>query len=393
MFDEFKADELAAFILSHMDKVKSEDFFYSAKNKLPIRGKLVEAQNGAINKIKVAFELRGNPNTLHSESPANARENDDDTSRIVDIQEITLGSESFVLPSELLSNADWVNYVVELLHLDDMAKIVVEQEKDKANQLFHKLRERLKNHMNARIQEKSRHTHWSMIFARENLAVCAACMVLSNHLKVDLTCIGSIGELLGRNSGRFVRCDDFPDREGAYLYYDMNDECFIRSGKVTRRGFSVRDSEHRKAAAVSSSSKSHFYFLYPSKQSPRSGTTGTRGSFENLVQLIAAGFTRDSAAAGKLDRDWKEGGLLILSDVMKEKIRNIGGARSTLSDIQIYVLTRWNLVTIWPSIRTIMCLRILDSNRCWEWYVVDCCILRITLLCRMVCMKCTAAAT
>ena len=143
-----------------------------------------------------------------------------------------------------------------------------------------------------------------------------------------------------------MKCHDFPEREGAYLYYDKNDECFIRSGKVTRRGFSVHDSEHRKAAAASSSSKSHFYFLYPSNTSPWSGSTGTRGKFENLVQLIAAGFVRDSAAAAKLDGDWKEGGLLILSDDMKEKIRNRGGTGSTLSDIQkfqyIYALTKWN---------------------------------------------------
>ena len=334
MFDAFKSDELTAFIMSHQDKAKKPNFVYTTLKSLPNRGKLVEAQSGAINKIKVAFELRGNANTLRSEVPSNAQDIGETTRRTVEIEEISLGRESFVLPSELLSNAEWVKYVIELLHLDDMASILVQSEKDKADQLFSKLRDRLKNHLNARVHEKSKHTHWSMILARDNLAVCAACLVLSNHLKLDLTCIGSVGELLGFNSGRFVKCHDFPEREGAYLYYDKNDECFIRSGKVTRRGFSVRDSEHRKAAAASSSSKSHFYFLYPSNTSPRSGSTGTRGKFENLVQLIAAGFVRDSAAAAKLDGDWKEGGLLILSDDMKEKIRNRGGTGSTLSDIQ-----------------------------------------------------------
>lgn len=43
------------------------------------------------------------------------------------------------------------------------------------------------------------------------------------------------------------------------------------------------------------------------------------------MQLIAAGFARESAAAAKLDRDWKEGGLLILSDEMKNKIKSSGG--------------------------------------------------------------------
>jgi hypothetical protein len=335
MFDEFKADELTAFIMSHMDKEKHKDFFYTSKSGLPIRGKLSEAQSGAVNKIKVAFELRGNTNSLRNEIISNTPVIVDESSRsIMQIEEIILGSGAYVFPSELLSNEPWVQYVVELLHLDDMALVVLQHEKDKADQLCAKLRDRLRNHLNARVKEKSKHTHWSMILAHENLAVCAACMVLSNHVKLDLTCIGSVGELLGYNSGRFVRCEDFPEREGAYLYYDRNDECFIRSGKVTRRGFSTRDNEHRKASASANSSKSHFYFLYPSKTSPRNGATGTKGSFENLVQLIAAGFERESTAAAKLDRDWKEGGLLILSDEMKEKIRSRGGMGNSLSHIQ-----------------------------------------------------------
>jgi len=51
--------------------------------------------------------------------------------------------------------------------------------------------------------------------------------------------------------------------EGAYLYYDGNKGSFIRSGKVTRRGFTVRGKEHFDESKKEKSS-THFYDLYPS---------------------------------------------------------------------------------------------------------------------------------
>ncbi|EJK55319.1 hypothetical protein THAOC_24957, partial [Thalassiosira oceanica] len=49
-----------------------------------------------------------------------------------------------------------------------------------------------------------------------------------------------------------------PKRQGVYGYYDVNRGCFVRSGKVTRRGFDDRGSEHEKGAKAVTAS-SHFY--------------------------------------------------------------------------------------------------------------------------------------
>lgn len=68
--------------------------------------------------------------------------------------------------------------------------------------------------------------------------------------------------------------------------------------------------------------------------------TGTKGSFENLVQLIAAGFERESTAAAKLDRDWKEGGLLILSDKMKRRLGIGGDGKQFITHSKISRYTR-----------------------------------------------------
>jgi len=138
--------------------------------------------------------------------------------------------------------------------------------------------------------------HWSMKLAYKNLAVSAACMVLTNHTKMDLKCLDESSCLLAINTNSFLPCLSFPNREGAYLYYDANRGVFVRSGKVTRRGFVVRGDEHLKASK-GERANSHFYFVYPSDQSARSEKRDKQGVFEHLSQLIAAGFNPKSDSA------------------------------------------------------------------------------------------------
>ena len=205
--------------------------------------------------------------------------------------------------------------------------------KDKADQLMNILADRFQPYVKRRIQEPSKHTHWCLKLALKNLAVVAAHMVLCDHVKEDLRCLGELDELLAVNAAyRFEACSDHPNREGTYLYHDINRGCFIRSGKATSGGFCKRDEEHRKhASSNTSTEKSSFYTLYPSSTSNRHNKTGTKGSFDKLVQYIAAGYEPTSAAAKNLDKDWKEGGLLILSDVEKTRIL---GSMNSLSPLQ-----------------------------------------------------------
>jgi hypothetical protein len=77
---------------------------------------------------------------------------------------------------------------------------------------------------------------------------------LSEHVKDDLSVCGLNEDLLAVNPSRFRACTEVPSKEGAYLYLDRNNYRFIRSGKVTRRGFEVRHQEHFKASKAPQSS-------------------------------------------------------------------------------------------------------------------------------------------
>ncbi len=129
-----------------------------------------------------------------------------------------------------------------------------------------------------------------MVFAHTNLAVSAACMILSNHVKDEIRCITDADCLLQSNTHNFYQCLQFPSREGAYLYFDLNKGCFIRSGNVSGRGFNIRGKEHFEESKKVMYSL-HFYHLYPSSCCPRAFKKGTKVTFDTLQQVIAAGWS------------------------------------------------------------------------------------------------------
>ncbi len=156
---------------------------------------------------------------------------------------ISLGqaNQESVLPSHLLSDRNWVTLAIVLLDLENMnvTSTITDEQKDKADHLMKILQYRFQQHLMARIVNKSKRTHWSMIFAHTNLAISAACMILNNHFKDEIRCVTDADCLLQPNTHNFYQCLQFPSREGAYLYFDSNKGCFIRSGKVSGRGFTI----------------------------------------------------------------------------------------------------------------------------------------------------------
>jgi hypothetical protein len=90
----------------------------------------------------------------------------------------------------------------------------------------------------------------------------SALLALCNHVADELRFLQDSDSLLPPNPYNFFQCTRFPMREGAYLYYDGNKGSFIRSGKVTRRGFAVRGKEHFDESKKVKSS-THFYDLFP----------------------------------------------------------------------------------------------------------------------------------
>ncbi len=132
--------------------------------------------------------------------------------------------------------------------------------------------------------------------AWKNLSVIASVMLLSNHLKMELKCLGEHACLLAVNTSQFIPSGAFPNCEGAYLYFNGNRGAFVRSGKVVRQGLKEQGEEHLTCAKEEKSS-SHFYFLYPSMNGKRRDKRDKLGCFEHLTQVIAAGFDPSSKPA------------------------------------------------------------------------------------------------
>ena len=115
-----------------------------------------------------------------------------------------------------------------------------------------------------RIENESKRAHWSFNLALKNLAIVAANMVMVDQVKTDLKCLDEYDSLLSRCMHKFMLSATYPNCEGAYLYYDTNLGEFIRSGKVSGRGFEKRHDEH-KAKSNMANASSNFYFVYQSQ--------------------------------------------------------------------------------------------------------------------------------
>jgi hypothetical protein len=149
--------------------------------------------------------------------------------------------------------------------------------------------------------------------AWKNSSVIASVMLLSNHLKMELKCLGEHACLLAVNTNQLIPSGAFHNREGAYLYFDGNRGVFVRSGKVVRQGFKEQGKEHL-ACAKEEKSSSNFYFLYPWMYGKRRDTKRDKlGCFEHLTQVIVAGFDPSSKPAKILDKNHTSGGLLIMN--------------------------------------------------------------------------------
>jgi hypothetical protein len=101
-----------------------------------------------------------------------------------------------------------------------------DKDKDKANKLAQPLPARFREHKSQKVLAVRRN-HWSMKLVSKNLAVNAALMVLSNHVKKDIARLNEEDSLLSGDISKFQECSLVPEQHGAYLYYDKNNEVFI----------------------------------------------------------------------------------------------------------------------------------------------------------------------
>jgi hypothetical protein len=117
------------------------------------------------------------------------------------------------------------------------------------------------------------------------------------------------------------------------LYFDYNRGVFVRSGKFVRCGFQARHYKHL-VESKDDKSSSHFYFMYPSRHGKSQDKRDKLGCFEHLTQVIAAGFDPTSEPAIHVNKDCKEGGLLITSK--DAQCRIVSCLKKDLTSVQKY---------------------------------------------------------
>jgi hypothetical protein len=146
----------------------------------------------------------------------------------------------YTMPSELLSNPGWVDMLTK--SFDPSEKMIRPELNDdfksKADLLFSILRGRLRTHIEHRVQTELQQSHWCFDWARKNLSIVSAYMVLFGHVKDDISCIDDTGCLLTNptTSSNYLLCtNDEATLQGCYLYYDKNDGVWRRSGKINRQ--------------------------------------------------------------------------------------------------------------------------------------------------------------
>ena len=184
-----------------------------------------------------------------------------------------------------------------------------------------------------------------MFVLGQNLGRVSAIMVVMGHVKNDLSMAktNSRTSLLCPPGDSFIIAgtDEILDLEGAYLYYDIDDSCWIRSGKVigNDRSFGKRNKEHAKKALelTMDSLKSLFYRTYPSKNAPSNGCV-RNGYFENLVMYVALGFSRKQPQHLKLVG--KEDGLLSWEGAILQKLEkaSLVGCNGGLKGKQLHAV-------------------------------------------------------
>ena len=182
---------------------------------------------------------------------------------------------------------------------------------------------RLTQHINIRIEDSRKKEHWCLNWARDNFAQMSAVMVLYDHVKEDIQCLDNTTLLLKSIQNFVIFGEDEERMQGAYLYYDTNDEKWIRSGKVTGRSFLDRHKEHKKKASQSEAT-SRFYLRYPSVTKSNDMSYSRRGYFDNIKQCVALGLDIDmDKVPNSLTSDVNNGGIFAFTQKQQKRINNL----------------------------------------------------------------------
>ena len=340
-FDALKPPGLISFILARHPTLKTKSSIQN-KYKKPRTALKDALENGAANLISVAYSLREVKSRLlatiqeDENTPEDNPPTGNDSPSTIHISlDPTIDD---VKPSNLINDPQWIARVWSVLDPQDRFRksIVDEDLAKKSDLLLSHLHSRLKAHISSDRIPLSKKEHWCLEWARKNLSVVAAYMVLLDHVKKDISCISHSKCLLAKPNGgslvthgsstssNFLLCTNTEAlRQGCYLYYDTNEDEWIRSGKVTGpdRHFLARHLEHTKRAEDDKNiDDSDFYDRYPSLKSRRANSIAVDGNFENLRQFVGAAFSWTGDVKDMFQKDYGNGGIF---GYTKEDMDNI----------------------------------------------------------------------
>lgn len=155
---------------------------------------------------------------------------------------------------------------------------------------------------------KRKHACWNMV--SDNISRIVAILELGGRLRRTVKATDSKQTLLSLPSmGTHLDAATNPDVHGSYLHFDVDDQMFVRSGKVVGRGIAERNKEHAAASRVGSAASkgSRFYQQYPSVR------VGDGRAWEDLKVLVGIGWDSTNEAAIAALCDESEGGVLVWS--------------------------------------------------------------------------------
>jgi hypothetical protein len=326
LFSKATVQELKAFVFARSFKNIDESW------KPPNKGKPEEAEAGADNLIKRAFDCHNKPIILEKPSDAIAVPSSQATNNtrhseatVVSIEPSkAFFSNADQKASRFLSTHSWVLQVLTALdpngHCAKAPEIQEPSLLQKADLLQTKLEQRLQFHCQLRIKDKNKREHWCLQWSAKNFPQMAAIMVLFNHVKTDISCLDHNQCLLAGPTFFLKATNREAHMEGCYLHFDSNNNEWIRSGKAVGSTFGQRNVQHKLASRLTSASSenSKFYHFYPSIEAAIVDKRVKKGSFENLQQHVGVGF--DKLRKGKLLVDVEQGGIFHLDNETNKRI-------------------------------------------------------------------------
>jgi hypothetical protein len=174
------------------------------------------------------------------------------------------------------------------------------------------VRERLQRHIDRTVRDLLKRRHWVWEFVEYNLHTSVALMALAGHFKVDQAVCGPRDALLVNNPGAFKEITPLfvKTLRGAYLYENIVESRFVRSGKAV--SIVKRVGEHATAAEHLTVTDSRFYLSYPTRKAvqrnPQLGDTRMRkGWFESLRAVIALAYLNEHGPQVVAMFTWTDG--------------------------------------------------------------------------------------